>query len=340
MQLMNAILENQMLSRWAEALPRPAQQIGAVHESDAELLPLAGGQLLALTIDTVAEEIELGIYRDPRTAGRIAATASLSDLAAVGADPAGLLLAVSLPTGGGPEIQREVARGVADACRPAGTFVLGGDTSEAKVLSVCCAAVGFVPTDGHLSRVGLSAGDLLFASGPLGSGAALAAAALLGLPDRERRESSWQPRARLAEGRALRGIASACMDTSDGLIATLDQLARLNHLALRFTVPLPSLLHPQAAELRSELGVSAFPFLAAHHGEFELVFGVPPDQVTRFGAAARAIGWTPLLIGRAESGRGLWAGNEQIDGAWVRNLLHECRGDFAGYVRALCSVNV
>lgn len=334
MLVMNAIVENRLLSRWADLLPRAPRSSGEVHESDCELVKLDGERMLALTVDTIDEEVRLGLYRDQETAGRIAAVATLSDLAAVGADPIGLLLSVSLPPGDPEPVQRRVAAGVARACALAGTFVLGGDTSESDGLRISCVGAGLVPVKGALRRVGMRPGDVLFASGPLGAGAALGAARWL-LPEDAFPEGSFHPLPRIAHGRALRGIASACMDTSDGLVATLDQLARLNGVAVRIEVPLASLLLPAVEELRRGLGVGALPFLAAHHGEFELVFSVPERLVDGLRARADALGWSPLRLGRVEHGQGLWLGDRALDGAAIRNLLHAVGGDPARYVRAL-----
>jgi thiamine-monophosphate kinase len=338
MRRLSEVNENRLLSRWAELLPRPAWQVGAVHETDAELVPLGDGRLLALTVDTVEEAVRLGIYRDPYTAGCAAATAALSDLAAAGAEPLGLLLSVSLPRSGREPVQERVATGVAEVCREAGTFVLGGDTNEAGALAVTCVAAGLAPADAVLTRVGAGPGETLYASGLLGSGAALAAAALLGLPGAEQAETQWRPLARLKHGRALRSIASVCMDTSDGLVATLDQLARLNGLAIRIEAPPEALLTPQARKVREELGLPALSFLAAQHGEFELVFTVPDARLDRLEQAAGGLGWMPIRLGRTEPGEGLRLGNRSLDGARIRNLLDEAGGDLSRYVKALCSL--
>ena len=340
MRLMDEIAENRLLSRWAALLPRSPKQVGRPHEADAELIPLSEGDLLALTVDTVAEEIRLGLYRSPSTAGRTAAVAALSDLAAVGAEPLGLLLSVSLPRGSRLEVQEQVALGVAEVCREAGTHVLGGDTSEAETLSITCVAAGLLPTGGAHLRVGMRSGDILFASGPLGLGSALAAARWLAVPPGLFAEEDYRPTTRLSEGRALRGIANACMDTSDGLVATLDQLARVNGVAIRVERPLAALLDRRAEAVRKHLGLSAFPLLAGQHGEFELVFAVPPSRLDDLTRAAAAIGWSPIEIGRVEQGSGLFVLDTAIDGAWVRNLFDESRGDVGVYLRALCSVNV
>jgi thiamine-monophosphate kinase len=339
MCLMDAVVENRVLARWARLLPRAAAQRGEVHESDAELMPLGDGRLLALTLDTVAEELRLGLYRSAVTAGRVATIAALSDLAAVGADPIGILLGVSLPAATLDATQEQVAAGVRETCDAAGVSVLGGDTNEGPNLEITCVGVGTVPADGALSRVGALPGQWVFASGPLGTGGGLAATRLLGLDAARFEESDYRPPVRLREGRALRQLASACMDTSDGLIATLDQLARLNRLAIRVTRPLPELLDRRVDALRRAAELPAFPFLASHHGEFELVFIVPDRHLERLHELARAMAWTPLLLGRTEAGQGLFVGDAEIDGARVRNLLGETRGELVAYFRGLLAAD-
>lgn len=337
MRLNDEVVENRRLTRWAELLPRAPKQVGGIHETDAELVPLGDGRLLALTVDIVAEEIRLGLYRNPRTAGRIAVVAALSDLAAVGAEPIGLLLSVTLPASDIEATQEAVARGVGEAAGEAGTWVLGGDTNEGAALSVGCSAAGLVPADSVLTRMGAGPGDGVFVTGPLGLGAARAAAALLGEPALLP-EDDFKPPCRVKHGQALRGIAGAAMDTSDGLLATLDQLARLNGIAIRLTRPAAELLHPRAATAGLRTGLSPLALLGVLHGEFELVFTVPEIRRAALADAAARLDWVPLEIGITEPGRGLFAGDRPIDGARVRNLLSECREDLGSYAAALAGL--
>jgi thiamine-monophosphate kinase len=125
------------------------------------------------------------------------------------------------------------------------------------------------------------------------------------------------------------------MDTSDGLVATLDQLARLNGVAIRVTRAEEELLEPGAAAVRALSGLPAFAFLAGHHGEFELAFTVPEGRWDGLVREAARAGWTPLAVGRVEAGEGLLLGSRPIDGARVRNLLSEVGGDPRAYARAL-----
>jgi thiamine-monophosphate kinase len=337
MPLIDAIHENRFLSQWARLLPRPAAAIGAIHEADAELVPLDATRWLAVKVDTVAEEIAAGLYVDPATAGRIAVISVLSDLAAVGAEPLGLLMSVVLPRDDAEAVQARVAAGARAACEAAGTGVLGGDTSSGPALAITVAGFGLVPAGQALRRVGLRAGDVIFVAGRVGLGGALAAARWLGAQGFT--EDDYAPPPRIAAGRALRGIASAAMDTSDGLIATLDQLARLNDVGIRIEAPLDSLLHPKVEAMRVSVRLPAFAFVASYHGEFELVFAVPPGRLDRLDGLRVALGAEPFRIGTAFSGAGLKIGDTRIDGAKIRNLLEEVGGDPLAYAAALIGMS-
>lgn len=306
-----------------------------MHQSDAELWPLDDDRVLALTLDTVAEEIEIGLYQDPQTAGWTAVMASLSDLAAVGAEPIGLLLSVTLPHDDQSSVQDRIASGVADACKAAGTFILGGDTNTGQNLSITCAAAGIAPSLTVTTRVGIAPGDLVYATGMFGAGAALAACKLIGHGSFA--ENDWRPRARLKEAAQLRGLASACMDSSDGLIATLDQLARVNDVSIRVTQPLDQLLAPRAKQMQLDTGLPAFAFLASQHGEFELVFTVPSERREAFETVAFELSFQPVMIGQAGSGKGLFIKNRFVDGARIRNLFLEYGQDVSAYVQQLCA---
>ena len=238
------------------------QRSDRVHESDAELVAASGRRHACWPSPWTPcrRRWTVGLYRSPFTAGRTAAVAALSDLAAVGADPLGPAAL------GGPSRRRRTVSvqdgrrpRAADACAEAGTFVLGGDTNFGVRLSVGGhVGVGLVPDGGRpLGAWGCAPVTIVFASGPLGLGSARwprpAGARLRRGRFGERRLSPAGHAC--ASGRALRGIASACMDTSDGLVATLDQLARLNRVAVRIERPLDELLAPRVEAVRREAGV-------------------------------------------------------------------------------------
>jgi len=337
---MNALLdlvgENRLLGCWAEHLSRSPRQLNSMHESDAELIALPGSdRLLAVTIDTIAEEIALGFYRSAETIGWMGVVASLSDLAAVASEPIGVVISVSLPDGAGSDFQEGVARGIDAACRAADTFVLGGDTNHGAAASITCCALGTVDRRSVLRRTGAEAGDVVYATGLLGAGAARAAAAVVDLPIEPCAESAYRPRARLRACRHLAPFVSAAMDTSDGLLATLDQLGRLNGIGFDIDTPPADLLVPDARQVAEALAVPYPVMLAVHHGEYEVVLTVPQAACARFEAAAEAAGCAAVRVGRATSSRGLRIGGREIDGAHIRNLAEGAAADLPDYLRQL-----
>lgn len=330
--------ETALIDRLAAGFPRSPLQYNARHESDAELLRLPGTEtVLALTIDGIADEIDAGLYRDAYLVGWMTVIASASDLAAVGAAPLGVLVSETLPHGFGPQQVAELQRGITEACRAAELPVLGGDTNRGVRLETTACAVGLIRSGPPLTRVGCAPGDRLLASGALGLGAAFALLALRGDASAAAR-LKYQPRPRIREGQLLRGVATCCMDTSDGALTTLDELMRLNGLGCRIERPVAELLHPEARRVAEAAGIPPWMLLAAPHGEFELVFTVPADRAAGFQAAARSHGWDPLDLGSVVLAPGLELaveGCRTIDTRRVRDLFAEAGGSVERYIAEL-----
>jgi thiamine-monophosphate kinase len=337
---MDAVIENAFIERLTAGLPRSALQLNRVRESDAELIRLPGGLVLALTTDGIAEEIETGLYADPELAGWMTVLVNASDLAAVGAEPLGLLLNQTLPPDLDGAFIRRLQSGIARASATCRLPVLGGDTNFGTRLHLAATAVGTV--DGvPLTRVGCRPGDSLIASGPLGRGGAFALARLSG--DIATADSlGYRPRPRLAEGRLLRRFATCCMDTSDGVIPTLDELMQLNDVGFRIESPLEAVLDPDALAVCNGSGLPAWTLLAGPHGEFELLFTVPQEDRDAFKRAADRIDWQPIELGVVDGRSRLEIG--AAEGGWivntvrVRNLFNEVKGDVRAYVAGLLRV--
>lgn len=339
MMRMGDILENAAIDAWVRAFSRSPRQANAPHESDAELIEVEGlsDRYLAVTIDTVSEEVLLGIYRDPATIGWVTVMASFSDLAAVGADPVGLLVSASVPPTSGAPFAEAVARGMEDACRSLGVFVLGGDSNSSEQASFTGAAVGTVPKNDAMTRLGLAPGDSVFVTGPVGAGNALGLARLAGLPDDAFPESGYRPRARLAAGRVLRGRVHACMDTSDGLFTTLDQLMRLNGRGFLVECDWERLVSADALALCRRAGVPPWTMPAGPHGEFELVFAAPESEAGALADALRVSGLTPVRVGLVQEREALTLAlpdgrRVDADMARARNLVEESAGDMTRYL--------
>lgn len=336
---MGEIIENAAIDVWVKAFSRSPGQANAPHEADAELVEVPGmpGHYLAITIDTVSEEILAGLYREPYTMGWVAVMASLSDLAAAGADPLGLVISASVPSSAGRAFAEQAGRGMEEACRSLGVFVLGGDSNAAGAVSLTGCAVGLVPRDAVLTRRGIRPGDAVFLTGPAGAGNALGLVRLAGLADDLFPEARYRPSARLSAGRVLRGRAHACMDTSDGVLATLDQLMRLNGCGFDVECEWPRLLARDVLSLCEGSGTPPWTMIAGPHGEFELVYSAAPSDAALIAAELESAGLVPVRLGTAVPREAIAlvlpdGRRADIDVAPIRNLLETSDGDSRRYL--------
>ena len=229
---MKAILENELIEEITSRFPRSLLQINNLQESDAEIVSLGSnvGLLLAATTDSISEEIEMGLYDNAYLIGWMTVMINMSDLAAVGAEPIGIILSEILP---GNMLKSEILQiqsGISDACQECNTFVLGGDTNIGEKLVLTGTALGLINKNLPNLRRGCRKGDLLYSSGYLGQGNAFAISKIFSEKDVE---FEYRPTSKLRLGKALLGVASTCMDSSDGFIATLDQLMRLNKVGFQ-----------------------------------------------------------------------------------------------------------
>jgi thiamine-monophosphate kinase len=341
---MRDILENALIEDLTRGMPRHPQQVSGLQESDAELLRLPGlDSLLALTTDSLAEELGMGLYRDPYLIGWMTVTVNASDLAAVGAEPIGILVNETIPADADNDFRIALQQGIRDACEALALHLLGGDTNFSSNIHMSATALGVLNKGRPMTRLGCQPGDALYASGPLGLGSAFALLHFRADPQPHGQREIFKPNARLREGQLARPFATACMDTSDGVIPTLDQLMHLNDIGLRLTTPLEEMLHQSALDVAHSVGIPDWLLLAGPHGEFELLFTVPQDMRQLFAMAAAKAAWEPIEIGEvvAEPVITIPIGgvNQQIDTTAIRNLFHEVRGDVTRYIAGLLNLD-
>lgn len=339
------IAEISLIEKLTQQFRRSPLQVNSLQEADAEIIRLdnEGSVCLAVTTDSIVEEIASGLYDDPYLIGWMTVIANMSDLAAVGAIPLGILISEVLPEGIPEEWLAELQRGVENACEACGSFVLGGDTNTGGQLLLTGCAVGTTRRDRLLSRTGAHAGDRLYATRLLGIGNAFALEHFTNHEDGSKKTISYQPYARLQEGQAIAGIASACMDTSDGALTTLDQLMRVNHVGFEIESDMDLILHPQAKLAAAGTGVPAWLMLAGQHGEFELIFTVSPENEMKMLETADRSNWQPLRLGRVirneEIRLPLNGRMTIVDTGRIRNLAAECGGDIRKYIQELCLID-
>lgn len=264
---------------------------------DCALIDGAEAQL-ALSVDLTVEGVhflaEWGSYEQ---AGRRAVLAAISDLAAMGAEPLAVLLAVGLPEAVNPEVAEGIGRSCRAAAEEMGAALIGGDVSRGGpglVLDV--AVVGEVSAP--LLRGNVRPGDDLFVTGHLGAAAAAVAEWKAARePKEEWAERFWNPRPRVREARWLeeRGVTAA-IDLSDGLIADAGHLAAASGVSIELDV----------SDVPVVAGVDRI--LALTGGEdYELLVGVPsgildPAKTNEFESRFQV---TLTRVGRATSGSGV-----------------------------------
>jgi thiamine-monophosphate kinase len=209
------------IARWVQQWGARAKGIG----DDAAILDVPAGTRLVVSTDTTTEDVHFRrAWLTPTEIGWRAAMAALSDLAAMGAEPLGVLVALSAPASWDASLD-DVLQGVGDACAAAHAPIIGGDTTRGPVLTLGITVLG---TATHpLRRDGARSGDLVYVTGSLGGpGAALKAWLADGSPRATHRARFARPVARLSMGAwcAANG-ATAGIDLSDGLVADAGHIA-------------------------------------------------------------------------------------------------------------------
>ncbi|HXY47790.1 MAG TPA: thiamine-phosphate kinase [Thermoplasmata archaeon] len=271
---------------------------------DAAALPAARGRVAVLTTDSLVEGTH---FLPDSRAGRVGAAAvavSLSDLAAKGARPAAILLAVIVPPGTRTGWAQDLVRGAEQLAREFGAAVVGGDTKPGPVRTVVSTALGWAAR-GHLApRSRARPSDLLVTTGVVGRGGV--AAAHLGNPRYPRSTSSTElldVRPRVREGIALARWAHAMLDTSDGLAEGTRLLAsasRVRVVVEESRLPLAPGLRPYSRDVRRRRAIAFF------GGDYELLAAISGRDLARAQRAVRSVGGRLTTIGRIERGRGAW----------------------------------
>ncbi|MBV8687562.1 MAG: thiamine-phosphate kinase [Alphaproteobacteria bacterium] len=287
--------ESELIRALRALAPSPAARGLA---DDAAVLEF-GGRRLVLTHDLLVEGVHFLPADPPQDVAWKLVAVNLSDLAAKGARPLGVLLGYPL---GGEEWDRAFVEGLAAALAAFRVALLGGDTVAApRVLGLTAIgeAKGPVP-----SRGGARAGDDLWVSGTIGD----AGAGLRGLKgelpqDGGLVERYRRPEPRLEAGEALAPLVSAMMDVSDGLLIDASRIAEASGIAL--AIELSDL--PLSGRCRRAGGDDVPARLAAASAgdDYELLFTAAPERSEAIGAVAARLDLPLTRIGRATAGAGL-----------------------------------
>ncbi|MBI5718188.1 MAG: thiamine-phosphate kinase [Burkholderiales bacterium] len=323
--------EFELIARYFKRPPGPRSQVGPNGQDtsdgravalgigdDCALLAPAEGMQLAVTTDMLVEGRHFLSTVAPARLAHKALAVNLSDLAACGAEPLAFTLALALPR---PDesFLAPFAAGLFALAEAQGVELIGGDTT-AGPLNICITAFGQVPRGQALLRSGACAGDDLWVSGTLGD-ARLALEvfrgelALAAADFEQVREAMERPQPRVTLGRALRGLATAAIDLSDGLVGDLGHVLAASNVGAVIdadALPRSTVLARQAPALQRQC-------VLAGGDDYELLFTAPAAQRTAIEAAARLVGVPVTRFGHIDAAAGLHivdAAGRALEASW------------------------
>ena len=306
----------------ARYFTRPAARAVLGVGDDCALLQPSPGMQLAISSDMLVEGRHFFAAVDPFALGHKALAVNLSDLAACGAKPLAFTLALALPRVDEAWLE-PFSRGLLALADAHGCELVGGDTTQGP-LNICITVFGEVPRGQALLRSGARAGDDLYVSGTLGD-ARLALEVLRGrvavpaavlTAARLRLE---QPTPRVALGLALRGIATAAIDVSDGLLGDLGHILKQSGVGATVKTDLAITLIAARAYCTGVNNIFCpeitpdqwLGWALAGGDDYELLFTAPVPARASVAAASRSSQTAVTRIGRIDTERGLRLVNAQ-----------------------------
>jgi len=288
----------------ARHFTRPARRAVLGVGDDCALLNVSPGHELAISTDMLVAGTHFFPDTDPQRLGYKALAVNISDIAAMGAKPTSALLSLALPAADDAWVAA-FAQGFYALADAHGVELIGGDTTrvpQGGALAINVTILGEAPAGQAIRRSGAKVGDEVWVSGSIGDAAlglnVLKGEVQLDAPARDycvgRLE---QPTPRVALGLALRGVASAMLDLSDGLAGDLAHIAKASGVAAVINVD----ALPLCAAVRAQTRELALRCALAGGDDYELCFTAPAAARAQVEAAGRAAGIAVTRVGRVQA---------------------------------------
>lgn len=265
---------------------------------DCALVSIPENYQLAITTDTMVENTHFLPSISPEDLAYKAVATNLSDLAAMGAQPKWISLALTLP-----KIDESwlaaFSQSLLKTLQDDNVTLIGGDTTKGA-LSVTITAQGIVEKGKALCRHHAKVGDLIYVSGTLGDSAAglqmiLSGKSAVNVDEAFLLQRHLRPTPRMALGHALAGIATAAIDLSDGLISDLGHILSRSQCAAEIEL---SALPLSSSMLKLYDRAQAEQFALSGGEDYELCFTLSPENQTQFEAAVKNLDMPCTCIGR------------------------------------------
>ena len=294
--------EFQLIRRYFVRSAKPRADVSLGIGDDAALLKVPPGQELAVSTDSLLSGVHFPADLAADAVGHRALAANLSDLAAMGATPTWVLMALTLPEADEAWLDG-FSRGFFALADEHAVALVGGNMARGP-LNITLTVHGLVEQGTALTRSGAQVGDLVYVTGRPGDAAAGLKLLQAGSADASHpcvRRFSY-PEPRIAAGRALRGIASAAIDVSDGLLADLGHLLEVRGFGAKLSLE----RLPVSAELLALYGQEEAWRLALTGGDdYELCFTVHAQRAAEAEARLRQAGCPAACIGAIEATPGI-----------------------------------
>jgi len=296
--------EFELIARYFSRPPAPDSRTALGVGDDCALMTPAPGMQLAISSDMLVAGRHFFPDADPVMLGHKCLAVNLSDLAAMGAQPIAFTLALALPEARAEWLE-PFSRGMLALADEHGCELIGGDTTKGP-LTISITVFGEVPPQQALRRDAARAGDDLWVSGTLGDARLALAAYRQEYPLNAEELALAAPRMhaptpRVALGLALRGIAHAAIDISDGLAGDLGHILQRSHVGATLDVdalPAGAALQQRDLHLRRRFTLSG-------GDDYELCFSAPVRQRDAVYNAAQAAGTAVTRIGSIDAALGL-----------------------------------
>lgn len=269
---------------------------------DAAILRLPQKNQLVVSVDTLVADVHFPAQAPAELIAERALRVSLSDLAAMGAEPMWFTLALTLPEVDAVWLENFSA-GLFNAAKHYGCDLVGGDTTKGP-LTISVQVMGAVAAGDALLRSGAREGDRVYVTGCLGDGAAALSVIKNELPV-EKSASHYllnrfyRPEARFAEAKKIAGLASSAIDISDGLINDLAHICEASGVGAKIDVenlPISSAVRASASLPQQEA------WALAGGDDYELCFTVPENNIAAVEQLINVDGFAATLIGKIING--------------------------------------
>ncbi|MCZ6886431.1 MAG: thiamine-phosphate kinase [Alphaproteobacteria bacterium] len=277
---------------------------------DAAIVDLPPDEQLVVALDALVAGVHFLASDPPGDIARKIVRVNLSDLAAMGARPVGLLLSLVLPQDVTLDWLQEFAQGLKSDVEKFAVPLIGGDTvSSPGPLTLSLTALGAVPTAGALTRAGARPGDGIYVTGTIGDGVLGLEVAQGGLKDlppahRDALLARYRkPEPRLEFGVRLVGIGHAAIDVSDGLLADLEHICACSGVGASITAGKVPVSPAAKGVLQLDSG-RLVDFLVGGD-DYELLFTASPEREAEIHAIGMELGLGVTLIGVITEGGGL-----------------------------------